>query len=122
MNKALLSHLSSYYKAAFNSNFSESTQEVFAIELFSADLCAVKSWMHDGILPAQRKGSEGFDFEQLVRLYVFADYHDFPALRRTIMSMLVRCQWGENPFANSSFLSLKTVWCKYPNPHPFMDG
>lgn len=29
------------------------------------------------------------EYRQLIRLYVFADYYDFPALRRAIMSLLV---------------------------------
>jgi hypothetical protein len=93
MNKALLGHLSSYYKAIFDNRFAESTNESFIVELFPDDLYAFDTWIHDGVLAVQWKRPPGFDSKQLFRLYIFADYHDFPALRRTIMSMLVRCRW-----------------------------
>jgi hypothetical protein len=95
MNKALLGHLSSYYKAAFDNRFAETTQETFTVDLQPCDLLAFKSWIHNGVLAPQYKGPGGFEFRQLIRLYVSADYHDFPALRRTIMSMLVSSRWQQ---------------------------
>jgi hypothetical protein len=132
MNKALLGHLSSYYKAIFDNRFAESTNETFTVEIFPDDLYAFDTWMHDGVLAVQWKRPPEFDFKQLVRLYIFADYLDFPALRRTIMSMLVRCRWeisfqdlfvhqlgdclSQLPETSPLYQWLATVWV-YHVPH-----
>jgi hypothetical protein len=85
INKMLLSRLSPYYKAAFGSGFSESTKETFVMELSCDDMYLFTTWMCGGGLVYYGKHP---GLEQLIRLYVFADYYDFPAFRRTIMSLV----------------------------------
>jgi hypothetical protein len=85
INKVSLSRLSPYYRAAFGSGFSESTKESFVMELSCDDMYLFAMWMCGGGLVYHGKHP---GLGQLIRLYVFADYYDFPALRRTIMSLV----------------------------------
>jgi hypothetical protein len=87
--------LSPYYKAAFHSGFSESTQKIFDMEICAADMHAFRTWLRDGRLSFRW---DKLSLEQLVRIYTFADYYDFPALRRTIMTTLVLDKYGDNAF------------------------
>jgi hypothetical protein len=52
---------------------------------------AFRTWLRDGRLTFRW---DRLLPEQLVRLYVFANYYDFPALRRTIMTTLVLDKHG----------------------------
>jgi hypothetical protein len=92
INKALLSRLSPYYRAAFHRGFSESTKEILDMELWPADMHTFRTWLRDGRLTFRW---DRLLPEQLVRIYVFADYYNFPALRRTIMSTLVLDKHGD---------------------------
>lgn len=87
INKALLIRLSPYYRAVFLGGFSDKDQEIFVMEILPEDMHAFRSWLYDGNLVFDDDAAE---YRQLIRLYVFADYYDFPALRRAIMSLLVR--------------------------------
>lgn len=91
INKALLSRLSTYYKAIFHSGFSESTQKIFDMDICAEDMHAFRTWLRDGRLTFRW---DRLSLEQFVRLYVFADYYDIPALRRTIMTALVLDKYG----------------------------
>lgn len=92
INKALLSRFSTYYKAVFHSGFSESAQKIFDMDICAEDMHAFRTWLRDGRLTFRW---DKLTLEQIIRLYVFADYYDFPALRRTIMTKLVLDKYGE---------------------------
>jgi hypothetical protein len=65
------------------------------MELCAADMHAFRTWLRDGRLSFRW---DKLSLEQRVRIYAFADYHDFPALRRTIMTTLVLDKCGDNAF------------------------
>jgi len=102
LNKALLSRLSTYYKAAFHSGFSESAQKIFDMDICAEDMHSFKTWLRDGRLTFRW---DKLTLEQIIRLYIFADYYDFPALRRTIMTKLVLDKYGDR--ANTRLLTYK---------------
>jgi len=102
INKALLSRLSTYYKAAFHSGFSESAQNIFDMDICAEDMHSSKTWLRDGRLTLRW---DKLTLEQIIRLYIFADYYDFPALRRTIMTKLVLDKYGDR--ANTRLLTYK---------------
>lgn len=87
INKALLIRFSPYYRAVFLGGFADGNQEIYTLEILSEDMIAFRSWLYDGELTLNDDPDE---YRQLIRLYIFADYYDFPALRRAIMSLLVR--------------------------------
>ncbi|KAG9664402.1 hypothetical protein KCU95_g830, partial [Aureobasidium melanogenum] len=87
INKALLIRFSPYYRAIFLGGFSDKDKETFVMEILLEDMIVVRRWLYDGSLMFADDAAE---YRQLIRLYVFADYYDFPALRRAIMSLLVR--------------------------------
>ena len=73
INKALLSRLSTYYKAAFHSGFSESAQNIFDMDICAEDMHSSKTWLRDGRLTLRW---DKLTLEQIIRLYIFADYYD----------------------------------------------
>ncbi|KAG9911460.1 hypothetical protein KCV05_g1050, partial [Aureobasidium melanogenum] len=87
INKALLIRFSPYYRAVFLGGFSDKDKETFVMEILLEDMIVFRRWLYDGSLMFADDAAE---YRQLTRLYVFADYYDFPALRRAIMSLLVR--------------------------------
>ncbi|KAG9528051.1 hypothetical protein KCU93_g4665, partial [Aureobasidium melanogenum] len=85
--KALLCHFSAYYRALLMSGFKESKQDILIIDLQLIDAYSLDTWLRSGRLDF--RGSDRTSrCSALVRLYKFADYHDIPALRRTIMLQL----------------------------------
>lgn len=86
INKALLIRFSPYYRAVFLGGFEDKSQEIFVMDISLEDMIIFKKWMYHGELVSD---VDNADYQQLIRLYVIADYHDFPALRRAIMSLLV---------------------------------
>ncbi|KEQ74811.1 hypothetical protein M436DRAFT_62253 [Aureobasidium namibiae CBS 147.97] len=102
INKALLSRFSPYYKAAFHRGFSESAQKIFDMNISAVDMHFFKTWLRDGRLTSRW---DKLTLEQTIRLYIFADYYDFPALRRTIMTKLVLDKYGDR--LNTRFLTHK---------------
>ncbi|KAG9662125.1 hypothetical protein KCU64_g2140, partial [Aureobasidium melanogenum] len=89
INKALLIRFSPYYRAVFLGGFSDKDQEIFVMGISPEDMHAFKRWVYDGELELDLESHDDA-YRQLIRLYVFADYYDFPTLRRAIMSLLVR--------------------------------
>ncbi|KAG9985981.1 hypothetical protein KCU98_g4341, partial [Aureobasidium melanogenum] len=85
INKALLIRFSPYYRAVFLGGFSDKDKETFVMEILLEDMIVFRRWLYDGSLMFADDAAE---YRQLTRLYVFADYYDFPALRRAIMSLL----------------------------------
>ncbi|KAH0361366.1 hypothetical protein KCU65_g8749, partial [Aureobasidium melanogenum] len=85
INKALLIRFSPYYRAVFLGGFADGNQEIYNMEILPEDMIAFRSWLYDGELTLNDDPDE---YRQLIRLYIFADYYDFPALRRAIMSLL----------------------------------
>ncbi|CAD0112050.1 unnamed protein product, partial [Aureobasidium uvarum] len=83
INKTLLRLFCPYYRAVFDSGFAESRQKIVSMGIEYEDISVFGHWLNSGRLVVS-------DYGQLVRLYVFADYHDFPALRRAIMLKLDR--------------------------------
>ena len=63
------------------------------MDICAVDMHAFRNWLRDGRLTFRW---DTIGLEQLVRLYTFADYYDFPALRRTIMTTLVLDKYGDN--------------------------
>ena len=88
INKALLICFSPYYRAVFLGGFSDQDQAIFVMEISLEDMHAFKRWLYNGELELDLESHDDA-YRQLIRLYVFADYYDFPALRRAIMSLLV---------------------------------
>ncbi|KAI5241314.1 hypothetical protein E4T43_05541 [Aureobasidium subglaciale] len=88
VHRQLLSYFSPYFKAAFESGFAESKQEVFVLEGLSAiTYQELLIWLYTG----QFRGLEsGESYWLLIELYVFADAYEFLALRRKIMSTLAQ--------------------------------
>ncbi|CAD0100286.1 unnamed protein product [Aureobasidium mustum] len=86
IHKALLIRSSPYYRALFQGGFSDRDQEVFAMEILPENMITFRKWLYDGELTL---GEDIDDYQHLIRLYIFADYYDFPALRRAIMSLFV---------------------------------
>ncbi|KAH0170534.1 hypothetical protein KCU67_g2595, partial [Aureobasidium melanogenum] len=89
INKALLVRFSPYYRAVFPGGLSDKDQEIFVMEISPEDMHAFKRWLYDGELELDLESHDDA-YRQLIRLYVFADYYDLPALRRAVMSLLVR--------------------------------
>ncbi|KAH0398486.1 hypothetical protein KCU89_g7190, partial [Aureobasidium melanogenum] len=89
INKALLICFSPYYRAVFLGGFSDQDQAIFVMEISLEDMHAFKRWLYDGELELDLESHDDA-YRQLIRLYVFADYYDFPALRRAIMSLLLQ--------------------------------
>jgi len=94
INKALLIRFSPYYRAVFLGDFSDKDQAIFVMEILPEDMIMFKRWLYNGDLTFDDDGlivADGAaEYRQLIRLYVFADYYNFPALRGAIMSLLVR--------------------------------
>ncbi|KAH0382113.1 hypothetical protein KCU92_g6572, partial [Aureobasidium melanogenum] len=94
INKALLIRFSPYYRAAFLGGFSDKDQAIFVMEILPEDMIMFKRWLYNGDLTFDDDdlifADDAAEYRQLVRLYVFADYYDFPALRRAIMSLLLQ--------------------------------
>lgn len=62
------------------------------MDICAEDMHAFRTWLRDGCLTFRW---DKLTLEQIIRLYVFADYYDFPALRRTIMTKLVLDRYGD---------------------------
>ncbi|KAH0397185.1 hypothetical protein KCU89_g8540, partial [Aureobasidium melanogenum] len=92
INKALLIRFSPYYRAVFLGDFSDKDQAIFVMEILPEDMIMFKRWLYNGDLTFDDDGlivADGAaEYRQLIRLYVFADYYNFPALRGAIMSLL----------------------------------
>lgn len=85
INKGLLSQFSAYFRAVFMGGFAESTQDSLDINLRPNDAWVFSRWLSSGKLYCRDLYPYAPGNTVLVRLYAFADYHDIPALRRTIM-------------------------------------
>ncbi|KEQ61164.1 uncharacterized protein M437DRAFT_19938, partial [Aureobasidium melanogenum CBS 110374] len=83
INKSLLCHFSAYFRALFLGGFAKNTQENFSFNLQPLDAQIFERWLGCGILHTWNDGQPCFG--TLLRLYVFADYYDLPALRHAIM-------------------------------------
>ena len=86
-HKVLLVRSSPYYRAVFQGRFADWKQETFTMEISYEDMHTFQMWLYYGELNLDR---DIIDYQQLIRLYIFADYYGFPALRRAIMSLLVQ--------------------------------
>lgn len=72
------------------------------MDICAEDMHSFETWLRDGRLTFQW---DKLTLEQIIRLYIFADYYDFPALRRTIMTKLVLDKYGDR--ANTRLLTYK---------------
>ncbi|CAD0100362.1 unnamed protein product [Aureobasidium mustum] len=76
----LLCYFSRYYTALLRGNFSEAGQDNVTIELDASQAKAFVTWLYTGSL------AKDLEYPLLVKLYIFADKTDIPALRKDIMS------------------------------------
>jgi hypothetical protein len=89
VHKPLLCFYSSYYKAALLGGFKEATSLHFDLELDRWHTEAFVRWLYSGQL-GDRLSS--LMIRDMIRLYIFADRVDIPALRRKILTELVEKQ------------------------------
>lgn len=103
------------------------------MDLCAEDMYAFRTWLRVGRLTFRW---DRLSLEQFVRLYVFADYYDSPALRRSIMTKLVLDKYGELayrrllifkfrgylsqlPPASPLYQWLAMVWARHVDGNPY---
>ena len=96
VHKNLLCHYSLYYRAAIQGQFKEATSDHFDLALHRKYADVLIRWLYSGKLSA---GVVVPNTEVLFQLYIFADEKDILALRRDIMSELVKREETDLPCA-----------------------
>lgn len=97
VHKPLLCYYSLYYRAAIQGQFKEATSSHFDLNLKQLYAHSLIRWLYSGKLSA---GLPRPDTEELFTLYIFADEKDILALRRDVMSELVKRQNIDLPYAS----------------------
>ncbi|CAD0112086.1 unnamed protein product [Aureobasidium uvarum] len=87
VHKSLLCHYSTYYNVAIDGSFQEASKTSFELELNEEQAKWLVSWLYSGSLEDHLSHP---DTEQLFCLYIFADKTDILALRRRVMTKLVK--------------------------------
>jgi len=95
VHKRLLCHYSLYYKAAIQGQFQEATSNHFDLTLKTEHAEHFVRWLYSGQLSIQYSA---LDIEELFHLYIFADEKDILALRREVMSELVKKEKVDLPY------------------------
>jgi len=83
VHKDVLCYYSSYYTAALKGGFSEAKQDTVTMELPEYQMRNLVQWLYTGTLISD-------DESELAGLYFFADEKMMLAMRRSIMSRMVR--------------------------------
>ncbi|KAG9568529.1 hypothetical protein KCU79_g2293, partial [Aureobasidium melanogenum] len=84
-NRHLLTRVSPYFRALLEGGFSESTKKILPVDSDAYELRIFEKWLSTGSIEVEYHW-----YIDMVYLYKFADYYDIPALRREVMSELVK--------------------------------
>jgi len=95
VHQRLLCHYSLYYKAAIHGQFQEATNNHFDLTLKTEYAGSLVRWLYSGMLSTRYSAPE---IEELFHLYIFADEKDILALRRDVMSELVKKEKVDLPY------------------------
>jgi hypothetical protein len=87
VHKTLHCHYSTYYGAAICGGFREATSDHLNLVLNRTCAEWFVRWLYSGQLRSQHSGCHT---DELFRLYIFADEKDILALRRAVMTRLMR--------------------------------
>ncbi|KAG9766053.1 hypothetical protein KCU73_g24, partial [Aureobasidium melanogenum] len=84
-NRHLLTRVSPYFRALLEGGFSESTKKILPVDSDAYELRIFEKRLSTGSIEVEYHW-----YIDMVYLYKFADYYDIPALRREVMSELVK--------------------------------
>jgi hypothetical protein len=115
VHKALLTHFSLYFRAAFNGGFKEAAQDTVDIPDFSHYVVGLLlRFCYTGQLDADTIADS-----DLIKLYLLADQYDFPAIRRASIKRIADDQNHDDEAADITCPDFQDVNLAFENLHPF---
>ena len=102
VHEDLLCFFSEYYRAALQGGFLEAGNKSVVLDLKTADCHSLVGWLYTGRLPDAPRND-------LFGLYVFADSTDILALRRAIMTRVVKSENQTLPTFSEAAVALDSL-------------
>lgn len=114
VHEELLCYYSEYYRAACKGEFQEAGKDSFEVELDGDALHVIGSWLYTGTI-------QFFDPSKslaLCMVYLFGDFIDSPALRRSCMTQIQKLGFVDGTRRLWHYHSIKRIYSGSPESSP----